>query len=92
MKPTEELLNVFAFSHFEKYRDEAMAAFKLSVQFHPDSPGVYNTLGQAYEEGGQMDLAKANFEIAVRNATAALDLALPEMKANLERVSKPKAK
>jgi hypothetical protein len=53
VKLTEELLNNFAFSQFEKHRDEAMAAFKLSVQLHSDSPGVYDTLGQAYEEGGQ---------------------------------------
>jgi hypothetical protein len=92
VKLTEELLNGFAFRHFEQHRDEAMAAFKLSVELHPDSPGAYYTLGEAYEEGGQLDLAKANFEIAVRKATEASDPALPEMKAKLERVSKPKAK
>jgi uncharacterized protein HemY len=69
-----------------------MAAFQLSVKLHPDSPGAYYTLGQAYGDAGQMDLAKTNFEIAVRKATDASDPALPEMKANLERVSKPKEK
>ncbi|WP_437274623.1 alpha/beta hydrolase-fold protein [Sorangium sp. So ce375] len=92
VKLTEALLNGFAFNRYEKHRDEAMAAFKLSVELHPNSPGAHNTLGQAYEDGGQLDLAKANFEIAVQKATAASDPALPEMKANLERVSKLMAK
>ena len=92
VKLTEELINGFAFRVYEKHRDEAMAAFKLCVELHPDSPTAYGTLGQAYGDAGQQDLAKATFEIAVRKATETSDPSLAEMKALLERASKPKAK
>jgi hypothetical protein len=92
VKLTEELINGFAFRVYEKHKDEAMAAFKLCVELHPDSPTAYGTLGQAYGDAGQQDLAKATFEIAVRKATETSDPSLAEMKAHLERASKPKAK
>ena len=92
VKLTEQVLNNFAFGQWGKHRDEAMAAFKLSVELHPDSPGAYDTLGQAYADSGQLDLAKTNFELAVRKATETSDPGLVGMKANLDRVSKPKAK
>lgn len=92
VKLTEELINGFAFRVYEKHKDEAMAAFKLCVELHPDSPTAYGTLGQAYGDAGQTDLARANFEVAVRKATEQSDPALAEMKAHLERASKPKAK
>lgn len=92
IKLSEELLNNFAFRVFEKHRDEAMAAFKLSVELHPDSATAHDTLGQAYGDGGQLDLARECFEIAVRKGTENSDSYLPEMKAHLDRASKPKAK
>ncbi|MEP7124319.1 MAG: alpha/beta hydrolase-fold protein [Byssovorax sp.] len=92
VKLTEELLNNFAFNNYMKHHDEAMAAFKLSVELHPDSAGAYYLLGQAYGDAGQTDLAKANLEIAVRKATETSDPALAEMKEKLARVSQPKAK
>jgi len=92
VKLTEQLLNSFAFANYEKNREEAMAAFKLSVELHPDSPSAYDTLGSAYGDNGRPDLAKANFEIAVRKGTETSHPDLAEMKAHLERVSKPKAK
>ena len=69
-----------------------MAAFQLAVELHPDSPTAYDTLGQAYGEAGKPDLARSNFEIAVRKATATADPALPELKAHLDGASRPKAK
>jgi uncharacterized protein len=92
VKLEEAMVNNFAFRLYAKSRDEAMAAFKLNVELHPDSASVYETLGDAFGDNGQPDLAKANFEIAVRKATEASDPALPELKAKLERASKAKAK
>ncbi len=92
VKLSETMVTNFAFGLYAKSRDEAMAAFKLNVQLHPDSAGVYETLGDAYGDNGQPDLAKTNFEIAVRKATETSDPALPELKAKLERASKAKAK
>jgi hypothetical protein len=92
VKLTEPLLNSFAFRVYEKHKDEAMVAFKLSVELYPDSPTAYGTLGQAYGDSGQPDLAKATFEIAVRKATEQSDPSLAEMKALLERASPPKPK
>ena len=92
VKLTENLINSFAFRVYEKHKDEAMAAFKLCVELHPESPTAYGTLGQAYGDADQQDLAKATFEIAVRKATETSDPSLAEMKAQLERASKPKTK
>jgi predicted alpha/beta superfamily hydrolase len=92
VKPTEDMLDGFAMGNFEKHRDEAMAAFKLGVELHPESPSAYDTLCGAYEESDQRDLAKATCEIAVRKGTETSDPDLPDLKAHLTRVSQPKAK
>ncbi len=63
------MLNNFGDGLLEKHRDEAIAAFQLNVQRHPDSANVYDSLGEAFEKNGQIELARANYEIAVRKAT-----------------------
>ncbi|MFQ5750906.1 MAG: tetratricopeptide repeat protein [bacterium] len=40
-----------------KKMDEAIAVFKLNVQDYPDSWNVYDSLGEAYMENGQKELA-----------------------------------
>lgn len=92
VKIPEVVLNNFGYDHLEKRRDEAIAAFKLIVQLYPDSAGGYDSLGEAFENGGQLDLAKASYASAVRTATENADPGLAAMKVNLERVSQVKAK
>jgi tetratricopeptide (TPR) repeat protein len=88
VKIPEAVLHNFGYELMEKRPDEAIDAFKLNVQLHPDSASVYDALGEALENSGQRDLARANYEIAVRKATESSDPELPAMKANLERLSK----
>ena len=44
--------------------EEAVAAFKLNVERYPGSPNVYDSLAEAYERGGKLDLALPNYEKA----------------------------
>ena len=68
------------------------AAFELNVKLYPGSANVYDSLGEAYEKTGKPDLAKVNYEKAVRIATENADPLLPVFKQNLERVSKSDSK
>jgi predicted alpha/beta superfamily hydrolase len=51
--------------------EEALAAFKLNVERYPASANVYDSLAEAYERGGKLDLALPNYqkahELGVRN-------------------------
>ena len=44
--------------------DEAIAAFKSNVERYPNSANVYDSLGEAYERGGRLDLATPLYEKA----------------------------
>jgi predicted alpha/beta superfamily hydrolase len=44
--------------------DDAIAAFKLNVERFPNSANVYDSLGEAYERGGRIDLATPLYEKA----------------------------
>jgi hypothetical protein len=92
VKLSEQLLISFVYRIAEKHEDEATAAMLLSVQLHPDSPGAYDLLGTLYEHQKKLDLARTNFETAVRKATAISDPGLDGMKANLARLNKPPSK
>jgi uncharacterized protein len=44
--------------------DEAIAAFKSNVERYPNSANVYDSLGEAYEKSGHLDLATPLYEKA----------------------------
>jgi predicted alpha/beta superfamily hydrolase len=90
-KIPENVLNNFGYGLMEKHLDEAIAAFQLNVKLYPDSANVYDSLGEAQAKGGQLDLSKASYEMAVRKATESADPQLAVFKANLERASKAAA-
>ena len=90
VKAPEAVLNAFGYRMMKDHRDEALAAFQLNVQLYPDSANVYDSLGELHEKSGKPDLARTNYEMAVRKATASADPSLPLFKTNLERLSKPK--
>lgn len=46
----------------EKKVAEAIALFKLNVEFYPDSWNVYDSLGEAFMINGEKDLAIANYK------------------------------
>lgn len=45
---------------------DAIAAFKLNVELYPHSPNVHDSLAEAYEADGQLELAKSLYERACR--------------------------
>lgn len=66
---------------------EAIDAFKLNVENHPHSANVYDSLGEAYEKAGKLELAKQNYEKAFLIAKENGDeRRAPLFKANLDRV------
>lgn len=44
--------------------DEAIATFKSNVERYPDSANVYDSLAEAYEKGGRLDMAAPLYEKA----------------------------
>jgi CubicO group peptidase (beta-lactamase class C family) len=55
----------YQFMSRRKY-DEAVAVFALNVEFFPESWNVYDSLGEAYMNKGEVRLAKENYEHSLR--------------------------
>lgn len=61
----EPLVNQIGYQHlFSDQYDQAIAAFKWNVERYPESANVYDSLGEAYERQGKMDLAAPLYEKA----------------------------
>jgi predicted alpha/beta superfamily hydrolase len=67
--------------------DEAVAAFKLNVVRYPGSANVYDSLGEAYERTGRLELALTNYEKAHAVGRQANDPNVNLYKTNLDRVA-----
>ena len=62
----EELNNVgYYLIGMKKYRD-AIAILKLNVEMFPKSANVYDSLGEAYMDDGEKELAMQNYEKSLR--------------------------
>jgi predicted alpha/beta superfamily hydrolase len=63
--PTPEaLVNQIGYQYLGNNSEEAIATFKSNVERYPDSANVYDSLGEAYEKGGRIDLATPLYEKA----------------------------
>ncbi len=61
----ENLINQVGYQHlFADQNDEAIAVFKLQVERYPESANVYDSLAEAYEKTGRIDLATPLYEKA----------------------------
>jgi CubicO group peptidase (beta-lactamase class C family) len=74
---SEKELNILGYQLLGlKRRKDAIEIFKLNVEMFPNSSNPYDTLGEAYLEDGQKELALANYKKAVeldpKNANALL--------------------
>lgn len=56
----------YTFLKIEEFKEYSVNAFKLNVEAHPNSFDAYSTLGMAYEELGELQKAKYNYEKALR--------------------------
>jgi len=62
----ERYLNWAGYQFLQKEQyEEAIRLFKLNVEAYPESANVYDSLGEAYLESGQTDLAIENYRKAL---------------------------
>ena len=66
--------------------DDAIAVFKSNVERYPNSANVYDSLAEAYEKGGKLELSRPNYEKAVQLGAQNNDPNLQVYKTNFERV------
>jgi uncharacterized protein len=86
--PPEGLMNNVAYQMLgDGKTEEAIAAFKENAERYPNSANVYDSLAEAYEKSGKLDLARASYERAVEVGTKNKDPNLPVYRTNFERVS-----
>ncbi len=87
IQPPEILMNQAGYQLLGAGKmDEAIAVFKSNVERYPNSANVYDSLAEAYEKGGKIDLARPNYEKAVQLGTQNNDPNLQVYKTNFERV------
>ncbi len=62
----EDMLNNLGYALLRQGKKlEAIEVFKLNVEAYPEAYNTYDSLGEAYMENGQKDLAIANYEKSV---------------------------
>jgi predicted alpha/beta superfamily hydrolase len=61
----EQLINQMGYQFlFDNKPDDAIAVFKANVERYPNSANVYDSLAEAYERGGRVDLAEPLYDRA----------------------------
>jgi len=64
----EQTVNLMAYGYLLKGKeiDKAIAIFEENVRLYPQSPNVYDSLGEGYEAAGQLDKAIEYYGIAIK--------------------------
>ena len=84
----ELLINQLGYqSLFAERFDEAITIFKTNVERYPESANVYDSLAEAYERSGKLELAAPLYEKAQTLGQKNQDPNLQVYKTNFERVS-----
>jgi len=82
----ESLINQIGYQFlFDGKPEDAIATFKANVERYPDSANVYDSLAEAYERGGRIDLAEPLYEKASTLGEQKNDPNMGAFKANYER-------
>lgn len=85
----ELIINALGYRYLQaEDLENAIATFKKNVERYPGSANVYDSLGEAYENKGDNEMAAKNYEKAVKLGQKNGDPNLPVYKTNLERVKK----
>ena len=83
----EGLINQMGYQFlFDSKPEEAIAVFKANVERYPNSANVYDSLAEAYERGGKLDLAEPLYDKARVLGEQNNDPNTGIYKANYERV------
>ena len=84
----ENLVNLLGYQLLNNGKiEEAIAAFKSNVERYPASANVYDSLAEAYERSGRLDLAKPNYEKAYTIGKQNNDPNTGLFKTNFDRVA-----
>jgi uncharacterized protein len=84
----EALMNILGYQLMNSGEvDEAIAALKLNVERYPRSANVYDSLGEAYERAGKLEMAQQLYAKAVAMGTETSDPYLPQFRQHRERVA-----
>ncbi len=85
--PDENLLNNLGYQILgrEDFAG-AIEVFRFNVELYPESPNVYDSLGEALENAGRLDEALTSYSKAVEQATDLGDERLSIFTANRDRV------
>lgn len=84
----ENLINQIGYQQlFAGQVDEAVATFKTNVERYPASANVYDSLAEAYEKSGKIELARPLYEKAQMLGQQNNDPNTAIYKANFQRVS-----
>jgi predicted alpha/beta superfamily hydrolase len=82
----ESLINQIGYQFlFDGKPEDAIATFKANVERYPDSANVYDSLAEAYERGGRIDLAEPLYEKGWTIGERNNDPNMSTFKANYER-------
>ncbi len=82
----ENMINQIGYQYlFDGKPEEAIAAFKANVERYPGSANVYDSLAEAYERGGRIDLAEPLYDKARLLGAQNNDPNAAIYKANYER-------
>lgn len=83
----ELVINALGYRYLQAGDHEnAIAVFKQNVERYPGSANVYDSLGEAYENKGDIEQAAKNYAKAVKLGEKNGDPNLPIFKTNLKRV------
>jgi predicted alpha/beta superfamily hydrolase/predicted TIM-barrel fold metal-dependent hydrolase len=87
VRPAEPLLNRFGYRLIGRGSlDEALRVFRRNAELYPDSANVYDSLGDALEQRGDLAGARAAYAKAVEIGTRTAHPDLETFRANLARV------
>ncbi|UJH90900.1 tetratricopeptide repeat protein [Antarcticibacterium sp. 1MA-6-2] len=78
----------YAFLRLEDLKEYSVNAFKANVEAHPESFDAYSNLGMAYEELGDLQKAKTNYEKVLRLVLKTEDPEWEFYKTDLDNVEK----
>jgi predicted alpha/beta superfamily hydrolase len=86
--PPEYALNAIGYQNLATGKlPDAVAAFQKNLQLYPQSPNVYDSLGEAYERMGQLELARSSYLRAQTLGRKANDPNLPAFQQHFDRVN-----
>jgi tetratricopeptide (TPR) repeat protein len=88
LQPPEQTVNLLGYQFLgQGPNEEAVAIFKYNIELYPDSPNVYDSLGEALERAGRMEEALSNYGKAVEKAQKAKDNRLEIFTRNRDRAA-----